>query len=83
MLKTTLKYSVNMLKLSWCLTKAFFAATELLNTIDHSGRYSACYQRRKMNTNPETNPRIYNGDLHIWYAGAIVAKILWEQSTTI
>lgn len=34
----------------------------------HSMRkYSACYQKKKVNSNPATNPSIYHGDLQEWH----------------
>jgi hypothetical protein len=38
-----------------------------------------CYQRRKVNSKPATNPLIYNGELPTRYAGAIVAQTLLVQ----
>jgi hypothetical protein len=41
-----------------------------------TGRYSAHYQNRNVNTKPATNPVIYNGDLPERYAKAMVAQVL-------
>ena len=44
-----------------------------------SGRYSACYQKRKVTiTRPITNPFTQNRDLPTRYIDAIMAYILWE-----
>ena len=42
-------------------------------------RYSAGYQRRKVNSKPATNPLVYSGDgMPAYYAGTIVAQCLLE-----
>ena len=55
----------------------------LLTNICSAGRYSAYYQRRKVNANPATNPLIYNSDLLARYTSARVAQSLWEQPNTL
>lgn len=52
----------------------------LLTNVHGSSRYSACYQRTKVNANPDTNPLIYTGDLTAGCIDidAVVAQYLLE-----
>lgn len=45
---------------SWAGT---YLEPSLLPSTHGPGSYSVCYQRRKVNTNPATNPVIYNSDM--------------------
>lgn len=47
-----------------------------MSSIYGTGRYSADFQRRKVNINPATNPSIFNGDFLARYAGVITAQSL-------
>ena len=46
-----------------------------------TGRYSAQYQKKKVNTNVAIYPWICNGDLPTW-AGAIMVLKLWKKPIT-
>lgn len=56
--------SLNTEKSSWSLPRAFIP-TDSAHDIR---RNSACHQRRKVKTNPDTNALTYNGDLSTRYA---------------
>lgn len=66
-LKQYLHISLNMEKPQWCLSGGFTLP------VHGTGRYSASYQRRKVMTNPSTNPAIHNGDvlcmMHLYDSG--------------
>ena len=57
--------SLNMTKLSWCLSRVFTPS------VHGTWKHSVCYQRRKVNTNPATKPLIYNGNWPVRYTDAI------------
>lgn len=52
-------------------------------TVHGRWRYSSCYQRRDVNTNPATNPIIYISDLSAKYVGASAAQSLCEELINI
>lgn len=68
-------YLIKYKKSCWCLTETF--------TATGTGRYSACYQRRKVNTKAITNTSIYNSDLPAGHSTTTVAQILWVQPTSL
>ena len=72
--KTTLKYLAEHGEKELVFNQSFHLP---LTSVHSIGRFSAHYQRRKVNTNPATNALIYNGDLLARYADAIVAE-KWE-----
>ena len=71
--------SLNIDKSNWCLPRAFPTPA----SVHVTRRYSAFYQRRKISTNPSTNPSIYDGNLLAQYSGTIEAEKLWEYPSTI
>lgn len=52
-------------------------------TVHSTGRYSACYPRRKVNTNTATNTSVYSSDLSVTYTIALEVQSLWEKPTKI
>lgn len=50
--------SLNMEMSTW-----YLEPSPPLPSVQGAGKYSALYQRRKLNTKPPTNPVTYNGDL--------------------
>lgn len=55
----------------------------LLISVHGIGRCATHYQRRKVSTDLETNPFIYNDDLHARRTSTTVAQSLWEKRASI
>lgn len=51
----------------------YLEPSPFLTSVHGTGRYSAQYQKTKVNINPATNLSIYNDDLPTWWTGVIVA----------
>lgn len=79
LLKMTVKYFIKPGEVKLVPT----TGSTLMTSIHGTGKVLCIYHRKKVTTNPSTNPVAYSGDLSGRYAGSIVAQTLWEKPTTL